>query len=89
MSSSRKHTRAFVCCIRAVFPFPLSGCSISQIDGKIRNPSGLFSLLVLGTGLEAVYKTAISQATTHKECFVKLERARELPLELMDAVQPL
>lgn len=41
------------------------------------------------TGLGAAYETASSQATTHKECFVKLERAGELPLELMDAVQPL
>jgi len=84
-----EHTRTSVCGTWAVLPFPLSGCSVSPIDAKMRNPSGLCSMLVLGTGLEAVYKTAISQATTHKECFVKLERARELPLELMDAVQPL
>lgn len=84
-----KYTSTFVYCIWAVLPLPLSGCSISELDWNIRNPLGLYSMSAVGTGLAAVYKTAISQATTHKECFVKLERARELPLELMDAVQPL
>lgn len=60
---------------------------LSQIDGENQKP--LRALRYVSTGLGAVYKTASSQATTHKECFVKLERAGELPLELMDAVQPL
>lgn len=79
------------CCLlslgTALVPFIRLQC-ITDRWGR-RNPRGLYSTLLLGTGSEALCKTAISQATTHKECFVKLERARELPLELMDAVQPL
>lgn len=37
----------------------------------------------------AAAETVRKKLYTHKECFVELERAGELPLELMDAVEPL
>lgn len=36
-----------------------------------------------------MWELSVGKIITHKECFVKFEGAGELPLELMDAVEPL